>query len=393
MSPVQTIPRRLALRLMALAAVTLLAACNAVPTATGGGGPRIDPDGPVRVALLVPGRTGDPNIAALSGSLQNAARLAIADIEGARIDLRVYETGGSQAGGADAATRAAEEGAKIIVGPLFAEAANGAGLAVAGRGLNVLSFSNSTAIAGGNVFVLGNTFENTARRLASHAARQGKGDIFALSARTPAERTGAEAIARATAATGARLAGSASFELSQQGIVSAMPDIVQRIRTSGAQSIFFTSGNEGAMVFLQQFLPEQGITPEAFQFIGLTRLDIPPEALSQPGLQGAWFALPDPGLNQAFRARYAAAYDRQPHPLAGLAYDGLAAVGALVSRGRTDALGRGALTTASGFVGVNGIFRLRPDGTNQRALAIAEIRNNQVRVIDPAPRSFGGAGF
>jgi len=26
-------------------------------------------------------------------------------------------------------------------------------------------------------------------------------------------------------------------------------------------------------------------------------------------------------------------------------------------------------------------------------LAIAQIQNNQVSVIDPAPRSFGGAGF
>ena len=38
-------------------------------------------------------------------------------------------------------------------------------------------------------------------------------------------------------------------------------------------------------------------------------------------------------------------------------------------------------------------FRLRRDGTNERALAVATIRNNQVVVLDPAPRSFGGFGF
>ena len=61
--------------------------------------------------------------------------------------------------------------------------------------------------------------------------------------------------------------------------------------------------------------------------------------------------------------------------------------------GRANALTGAALTQASGFVGVNGIFRLLPDGTNQRGLAIAQIQNSQVVVIDPAPRSFGGAGF
>ncbi|MGD9917182.1 MAG: penicillin-binding protein activator, partial [Paenirhodobacter sp.] len=69
-----------------------------------------------------------------------------------------------------------------------------------------------------------------------------------------------------------------------------------------------------------------------------------------------------------------------------------AAIGARVKSGRADALTRGALTQPSGFVGVNGIFRLRNEGTNERGLAVAEIRNSQVVVIDPAPRSFG-AGF
>ena len=46
----------------------------------------------------------------------------------------------------------------------------------------------------------------------------------------------------------------------------------------------------------------------------------------------------------------------------------------------------------SGFVGVNGVFRLLPDGTNQRGLAVATIRDNAVVILDPAPRSFAGSG-
>jgi hypothetical protein len=68
-------------------------------------------------------------------------------------------------------------------------------------------------------------------------------------------------------------------------------------------------------------------------------------------------------------------------------------VGALAARGQADALTRNALTTGSGFIGVNGIFRLRADGTNERGLAVAQIQNGTVVVIDAAPRRFGGAGF
>jgi hypothetical protein len=76
-----------------------------------------------------------------------------------------------------------------------------------------------------------------------------------------------------------------------------------------------------------------------------------------------------------------------------LAYDGIAAVGALIQQGNRDALTVAQLTQGTGFSGVNGIFRLRPDGKNERGLAVATIRENQLVVLDPAPRSFGGAGF
>ncbi len=49
---------------------------------------------------------------------------------------------------------------------------------------------------------------------------------------------------------------------------------------------------------------------------------------SKRGVQGGWFAMPDPGLQAQFRDRYAGAYGSQPVPVAGLAYDGIAAIGA-----------------------------------------------------------------
>ena len=101
--------------------------------------------------------------------------------------------------------------------------------------------------------------------------------------------------------------------------------------------------------------------------------------------------MPDPALYQQFQNRYQAAYGEAPHPIAGLAYDGIDAIGAL-ARAKSD-LGPRGLTQNAGFAGVTGIFRFRADGTNERGLAVAEIRNNQVVVIDPAPRSFGRPGF
>ena len=127
--------------------------------------------------------------------------------------------------------------------------------------------------------------------------------------------------------------------------------------------------------------------------MGLTRWDIPPQTLSLPGVQNGWFALPDPGATATFSNQYQAAYATTPHPIGGLAFDAIAAIGALASQDSGDALTASALTRSGGFRGASGIFRLNADGTNTRGLAVATITEAQVQILSPAPQRFGGLGF
>ena len=369
-----------------MTALAVLAACAPSSTTRG---PLINPNEAVPVALLVP-KTA-PNGAILAQSLENSALLAVEDLGSIKISLQVYDTVGTPDGAAEAARLAIQDGTKIILGPLFAENARAVGQVAAASGINVLTFSNNPAVAGGNVFILGNTFQTTADRLVEYALSQGKNDIFIVHADDPAERVGADAIEQAARKAGANVLGVQSFALSQQGVVDAIPSIANSFLAYGADTMFVTSGNSGALPFLAALLPEYGIDRDTAQFIGLQRLDVPSSALSLKGLQGAWFATPTPVLAQQFSRRYAGAYGTQPNPIASLAYDGIAAIGALVAQGKSNALQTGALTQSAGFAGVNGPFRLLRNGTNERGLAVAQVENNQVIVIDPAPTSFGSA--
>jgi len=358
-----------------------------------GAGPVTGGSGRVAVALLVPGGSGQASDELLARSLQNAARLAMADLSGVTIDLRVYNTAGQPAQAQAMAVKAADEGAQVILGPVFAQEANAAGLAVAGRGINVLSFSNNPDIAGGNVFVLGPTFLNTAGRLAGYAVRNGKRRIMVVHDSNTAGELGRSAIEQGVARAGGSVVAVGSYEFSQNGVVAAAPGIVAAARTSTADAVFLTADTAGALPLITQLMRDNGLNTETTRLIGLTRWDIPAATLALPGVQGGWFALPDPALFTEYQARYQAAYGEGPHPISGLAYDGIAAIGALAKRGQSGPIPASALTQSAGFVGVNGIFRLRGDGTNDRGLAVAQVRNNQVVVVDPAPRSFGGAGF
>ena len=130
--------------LIALIALSLLAAisgCN-VGLSTIGPGRVLNTSDPVPVALLIP--QSDEKTQKISISIENAARLAIADLGNIRIDLRVYDTAGSAVVAGQVAQQAVDEGAKIILGPLFAEAANAAGLAVADEGVNAVSYTHLT---------------------------------------------------------------------------------------------------------------------------------------------------------------------------------------------------------------------------------------------------------
>jgi len=372
----------------------MLSACDpaALGNVGGASGPKIDPNAPVPVALLVP-RGGSASDNLLATNLENAARLAIRDLDGVQIDLRVYGTAGQASTAATAASQAVADGAKIILGPVYGEAANAAGVAVADSGVNVLSFSNNTTIAGGNVFVLGPTFDNTANRLVNYAKRTGKDKIVVMHASDIGGQLGRNAIQRAIAANGATLSGSVDYALSQQGVIAAVPKVKALIDSSGANALFLTANSSTALPLLSELLPNAGVRNSSTQFIGLTRWDVPAQTLGLAGVQGGWFALPDPGSSAAFAQRYSAAYGSRPLDIAGLSFDGIAAIGSLVKNRKGNALSTSALTQAAGFRGAGGIFRLLPDGSNQRGLAVATIRDKQVVLLEAAPQAFGSAGF
>lgn len=383
------IPRRSALKYL-IAGVGLLALAACDPTAIGttrGTG------GTVQVGLLVPASDPDGNVGRTAQSLINAAKLAASELEGVNVEIRVYDTAGSPAQAAQVAAQAVSEGADVILGPLYASEANAVGNAVSGQGINVLSFSNNAAIAGGNVFVLGSTFDNTARRLVGYGKDSGIQSIMVVNGRSEAEAIGRDAIVRAAQAYGVRIAGTRDFELSQEGVTQAMPGIAEATKTSGAQAVFLTSDTAAALPFVVQLLPENGLPPSEYQYIGLTRWDIPTSALSLPGLQGGWFAMPDTQAANQFVSRYSTAYGAQPYntAIAGLGYDGIAAIGALAKAGQ--GISQSSLTQTNGFAGASGAFRFLSNGSNQRALAVATIQNQTVRILDSAPTRFSSAGF
>ncbi|PIB23944.1 hypothetical protein BFP76_01435 [Amylibacter kogurei] len=375
----------------------ILSACE-VPTNPSIGsdtaetGQTVNANETVKVALLVPAGSGDGNLEKLANNFVQAARLATQDYSDVKIDLTVYSTGGNSGQAAGVAKTAVANGAKIIVGPLFAESVNAAGNAVASQNVNVLSFSNNTAIAGGNVFIMGDTFENKANRVVKFAASKGYRRIATVSAQNTVGEISASAVKSAAAKANVTYTGNYSYEMSPAGLSAAAPAIASSVKSSGTTAIVLTADSDTGLPFVGRMLPAAGVSPASVKYLGITRWDIPSSNLTAPGLVGGWFTTPDIVSAQQFNARFTQAYGGAPHPLAGLAYDGVSAVAKLLQTGSSKALTKSALTRRGGFRGTTGVFRFNKDGTNERALAIAEGNGKTFRIISGAPTSFSGAG-
>ncbi|NNU78892.1 penicillin-binding protein activator [Halovulum dunhuangense] len=385
---------RILTRFAAALCLGALAACQ--PMAPGTQVAQVDTDQPVQVALLVPTGSADGQREALGQSLINAARMAQADLAGVQLDVQVWPTAGDPAQAATAAQQALDAGADVILGPLFSTATEAVAPLATTRGVPVLSFSNNPDVAGDGVYVLGNTFDTVASRITGYSLNRGLTNFAVVHPDNPEGILARDAVTAAVQRLGGSVVANGAYPLSVQGITDQVPGIARQLQGSGANIVVLTDGPTAGLTFVAETLRGMGIREEAVRFAGLQRWDASPQAMAQPGLNGGWFAAPDQALATQFDSRYSAAYGNAPHPLAGLAYDGIAAIGALVAEaqaeGRNDPFSAARLTKPSGFAGVMGVFRLGPNGQAERGLAIYEVIEGVAQQVDPAPRSFAQIG-
>lgn len=400
--------RRRALAAVVLAAATAMAACGAsrppqsgpiaqAPAATPSApaAAEVDLDGPVKVALLVPSTSSDGRARMEAQGIADAARLAQRDLGDARLDVAVYDTRGDAAGAAEAARKAIADGAALILGPgPSPQTPKPPGGAAEGAGLNVISFSTTEGVAGGNVWLIGMLAQSEADRIVSYAAAQGNRAIGLFYPDTAYGATARDAVLRAASRAGASVVATGSYNRSFEGIQAAGKTYAEQHKASGATAVVLPEEGQGLRT-AAAFLDYYGVSPRSGKFLGLGTWD-DPITTKEPALRGGWFPAPEPGKMNEFAQRFQSAYGRAPSRLAPLGYDAVAAAGTLLrearARGDETPFGADDITDPQGFIGVTGVFRFTRDGLNERGLAVLEVGQDGFTVIDPAPTVFGAPG-
>jgi branched-chain amino acid transport system substrate-binding protein len=343
-------------------------------------GPKI-PGATATVALLVP--LSGPN-AALGQALSQAAEMALFESGDQTTALVVHDTE-SPAGPGAAAQAAVDQGANIILGPVFAAPAKTVGPIAAAAHVPVVAFTTDKSAAAPGLYVMGILPGLQIERDVSYAAGQGFKRIAALLPESPYGHTVADAL---NAAAPRYNATTAQIEYYDPNAVE-FSAVVQKLAADGPFEALLIPEGGARLRSIAPLLGFYNIDTTKVKILG-SALWSDPNLASEPALVGAWFAAPTSILWPTFSQRFRAASGGEPPRIASIAYDAMTMAASLAKAGANAGgnFSDDVLTRADGFTGIDGAFRLRPDGTVERNLDILEIHANGFVVKDPAPKDF-----
>ena len=386
--------RRVFLGALSLGSMSWLAACSTTPGGLFGNTPPGETPaatppsseigtGQIKVGLILPlSASGNAGIAAQS--LKNAAEMAIAERDGQNIRILLKDDSGTAQGAQQAAQQALDEGAEIILGPLFGHSVGGVASLARTKGVPVISFSTNADVASSGVYLLSFLPESDVDRIVTFAVTNGKRSFAGLLPDNAYGTVVEAAFKQIVPRKGGRIVALSRYQLDRSRLPTAVRSVAQA--TSRVDAVFIPDGSD-AVPAVVQALAQNGINLKRLQLLG-TGLWDDPRIFADPALQGGWYAAPDPTGFRNFSGRYHNRYQQDPARAATLAYDAVTLVIALAKTQGERRFSPEVLTNSAGFAGVDGIFRFRSDGTNERGLAVMRVTATGGEIISPAPRTF-----
>jgi ABC-type branched-subunit amino acid transport system substrate-binding protein len=341
--------------------------------------------GQYRVALILPLSAGG-NAGMAAQSMKNAAEMALAEFSNPDVQLLIKDDAGNPQQARMVAGQAMDEGARVILGPLFAQTVQATGAAARPRNVPVIGFSTDASVAARGVYLLSFLPETDVVRVLAYSFSTGKRSYAAI---VPENAYGSVVEAKFREEVARRGGRVVALERYNKERLQASIDVIAQAARS-ADAIFIPDGGDVAPS-IAQGLVSAGVNTKRVQLLG-TGLWDDPRIFNDGSMLGGLYAAPDPAGFANFVQRYQARYGSEPVRTATLVYDSTALVAALARNQGGQPITDQTLTNPSGFSGIDGIFRFKPDGTNERGLAVMRVAAGGGQIVSPTPKSFGGSG-
>lgn len=361
----------------------------------------------IRAGVLLPFSHPNARVRQQAEGMLAGIELALFDFDNSNIVLLPTDTGGSLSQATTAAEDLRDKGVDVVLGPLFGANVQpvkaaltpevdtgffGIGAEPEQEAKPVIAFSNDRSVASFGAWLASIAPEEEVAAIIEYAALRGY-DQFAFFGPQSSLGTRIEAAMQSAVlenggfmlTSGFYPASSTNPNTEAEYFATTIAAAVER----GARVAVLVPERGNRLRRIAPLLAYHGVDTRQVKMLGTSSWD-DPEIWREPSLRGAWFPTAPSEDIADFEQRFARMYGAQPSSLAAVSYDAAALVVALSEDGE---LTPGELINRDGFLGVNGLFRFRDDGTAERSLAIMEIDptiedGNGVKEILPVSPSF-----
>lgn len=343
---------------------------------------------PLKIGLLLP-MGGFDQTAQIAKGMKQAAEMALFEGQRPNVQLIVKDDKGTPDGAKAAAEEAIKEGAEIVLGPLFSKSVPGAAAATRAANVPLLTFSNDRQVAGSGVFTLGFSPEQDAQAVAAYASAQNKKRFAMLLPDDGYGQVIGASFRQAVADGGGTVVTAETYPAGANAMIGPSRRIVEAVRQaegSGAPiDALFVPGGQDVLPQLGPLLTYAGFDATKVKMLGSGAWEFT-NAGSSDIVVGGWYPGPDPQGWRGFTGRFLKTYASPPPRMASVAFDAVMLAVSLAGEAPGQRFTMANLTRPAGFTGVDGILRLKPNGTAERELAILEVQKAGTIVIQ-APGS------
>lgn len=341
----------------------------------------------IRAGVLLPFTHPNPSVRQQAEGMLAGIELALFDIGFEDIVLLPKDTGGSQSQAATAAEDLKAKGVDVVLGPLFGanvQQVREIFTPVEEQGLfgfntepveaakPIIAFSNDRSVASYGAWLASIAPEEEVAAIIEYAALRGY-DQFAFFGPQSGLGTRIEtAMQMAVLENGGSMLTSAFYPASTTNPDTEAAYFAQTVSSAverGARVAVLVPERGNRLRRIAPLLAYHGVDTRRVKMLGMGGWN-DPNIWREPSLRGAWFPTAPSADVTDFEQRFDRMYGAKPTSLAAVSYDAAALVAALSSDGELTA---DELINRDGFMGINGLFRFRDDGTAERSLAIMEI--------------------
>ena len=336
-----------------------------------------------KVAMLLP-LSGKAST--FGNGLQNAAMMALEDTKNPKLQVRFYDTKSSSQGAAAALETALNNNAELILGPLMFEEVMAVSPLAQSRRVPLISFSTSPQVLGSGVYTLGLLSDEQINRIISYAVKSGRKRIALVVPDSDAGLNVAKSVYDAAAENALELVKIGFFEPTSL----EFSELVQQMIKSKDFDVVLIADTGNRLKAIAGTFGYYDVAYPQVLFIG-TSVWENTNLTKETTLFNAVYPVLSRVHQEYFNNKYKELFGETPNTLYSYAYDGVALASALsADRG-------GNLYTAieneDGYIGINGMFRLFSDGTNEHNLDVVEVSSSGLKTVDSAPSRFGARRF